>query len=39
MTTGVVTIATTIATTTIETMIGGDEFHSLGTNPQLDTRL
>src|SRR4051812_34772661 len=34
MTTGVATTATT-ATTTIETAIGGDEFHSLGTNPHL----
>src|SRR5690349_19375994 len=34
MTTGVATTATTIATTTATT-IGGDEFHSLGTNPHL----
>ena len=34
MTTGVVTATATIATTT-ETTIGGDEFHSLGTNPHL----
>jgi hypothetical protein len=34
MTTGVATIATTTVTTTATT-IGGDEFHSLGTNPHL----
>src|SRR6185437_2667999 len=33
MTTGVVTATT--ATTTIATTIGGDEFHSLGTNPHV----
>ena len=35
MTTGVATTATTATTTTTATTIGGDEFHSLGTNPHL----